>query len=265
LGQNFAKAQDISFVNKEGNQEFAYTTSWGVSTRLIGTLIMAHSDDDGLVMPPAIASQQVIIIPVIPKPEFEEAVLAACNALKTEILAESYMGNSIKVKIDQRDSNAGTKKWEWVKKGVPIRVEIGPKDLEKGKLCYQLRTQEPTQKYFVESAGWATQVPGLLADVHQQLLTQATELRDDHMVYCDNLADFEKNWDKSGPANWLVTPWGGSNAEEEAISKQWQISIRCLPARDKLPTSILEQLPESVHCIKTGGSTETFAIWAKSY
>ena len=265
LGQNFAKAQNISFVNKEGDQEFAYTTSWGVSTRLIGTLIMAHSDDDGLLMPPAVASQQVVIIPVIPKSEFEEAVLEACESLKSQILRESYLGQTIKVKIDKRDSNAGTKKWEWVKKGVPIRVEIGPRDLEKGKLCYQLRTQEPTQKHFVESQDWASKIPDLLASVHQDLLSKATELRDNHMVYCDNISDFEKNWADNGSANWLITPWAGSNEEEEELSKKWQISIRCLPDSNKIPTSIVDKIPEVVHCLKTGIKTKKLAIWAKSY
>ncbi len=265
MGQNFAKAQDISFVNKEGNQDFAYTTSWGVSTRLIGTLIMAHSDDDGLLMPPAIASQQVVIIPVIPKPKFEESILEACEALRSQIVQQSYLGQPIRVKVDKRDSNAGTKKWEWVKKGVPIRIEIGPRDLESGKLCYQLRTEEPTEKYFVESEGWAAKVPQLLANVYDQLLSKATELRDNNMVYCDNLNDFEANWDDNGGAKWLVTPWAGSNEEEEDLSKKWQISIRCLPGRDKLPASILEKITGSTHCIKTGSSTEVLAIWAKSY
>ena len=265
LGQNFAKAFDVKYTSKEGKQEYVWATSWGVSTRLIGTLIMAHSDDDGLLMPPAIASQQVIIIPVIPKPEFEDAILEVCEELRSQIVQQSYLGQPVRAKVDKRDSNAGTKKWDWVKKGVPIRVEIGPRDLENGKLCYQLRTEEPTQKYFVESEGWAAKVPQLLANIHDQLLIKATNLRDNNMVYCDNINDFEANWDDQGDTKWLVTPWAGSNEEEEELSKKWQISIRCLPNHDKLPASISEKLTHSAHCFKSGKSTNTLAIWAKSY
>ena len=120
LGQNFSKAQNISFASREGGQEFAHTTSWGVSTRLIGTLIMAHSDDDGLMLPPRVATQQVVIIPVTPKEDTREAVLAACHALaETLSSTKSYHGDPIRAFVDARDLQGGQKKWEWVKKGRP--------------------------------------------------------------------------------------------------------------------------------------------------
>src|SRR5215213_6670675 len=132
LGQNFAKASGIQFVSRENKQEFAWTTSWGASTRLIGTVIMAHGDDDGLILPPRIAPAQVVIIPVTPKPDTREAVFAACDALAAKLRATSYGGDPVRVEVDKRDLGGGQKTWEWIKRGIPLRVEIGPRDLEKG-------------------------------------------------------------------------------------------------------------------------------------
>src|SRR5262245_61040573 len=139
LGQNFAKASGIQFVSRENKQEHAWTTSWGVTTRLIGTVIMAHGDDDGVIFPPRVAPAQVVIIPVAPKPETREAVLAACNALAAKLRATTFAGEAIRVEIDARDLGGGQKSWEWIKKGVPVRVEIGPRDLEKGTLAVARR------------------------------------------------------------------------------------------------------------------------------
>src|SRR5215216_5744819 len=131
LGQNFARASGIQFVSRENKQEFAWTTSWGVSTRLIGTVIMAHGDDDGLILPPRIAPAQIVILPITPKPETRDAVIAAAEKLATELRAQLAFGEKISVEVDKRDIGGGTKSWEWIKKGVPIRVELGPRDLEK--------------------------------------------------------------------------------------------------------------------------------------
>jgi prolyl-tRNA synthetase len=151
LGQNFSKAQDISFTGRDGAQDFAHTTSWGVSTRLIGTLIMAHSDDDGLVLPPRVATKQVVIIPVTPKEDTKEAVLEACQALAETLRAtRTFHGDPIRVHVDTRDLQGGQKKWDWVKKGAPIRIEIGPRDIESRKVCMQRRDQAPTEKSFMD-------------------------------------------------------------------------------------------------------------------
>ena len=133
LGQNFAKAQEITFVGREGGKEYVHTTSWGVSTRLIGTLIMAHADDDGLVLPPMVAPQQIVIVPVTPKEETREAIIESCEALAETLRREqSYAGTPLRVHVDTRDLGGGVKKWEWVKKGVPIRLEIGPRGISRG-------------------------------------------------------------------------------------------------------------------------------------
>ncbi len=130
LGQNFAKGSGIKFSNKEGKVEFAYTTSWGVTTRMIGAMIMCHGDDDGLRLPPKIAHKQIVIIPVIPKPELEESVIKYAEEIASLLRGISYHGRPLAIHVDKRDKRGGEKTWEWIKKGVPIRIEIGPRDLE---------------------------------------------------------------------------------------------------------------------------------------
>ena len=132
LGQNFAKASGIQFLSRTNTQEFAWTTSWGVSTRLIGTAIMAHADDDGMIVPPRVAPTHVVILPITPKPESREAVLAAAETMAEALRGQSYAGEPVIVEVDKRDLHGGTKSWEWIKKGVPVRIEIGPRDMEKG-------------------------------------------------------------------------------------------------------------------------------------
>ncbi|NWK56273.1 proline--tRNA ligase [Verrucomicrobiaceae bacterium N1E253] len=257
LGQNFSKAQDISFTGRDGATQHAYTTSWGVSTRLIGTLIMAHSDDDGLVLPPRVAPQQIIIIPVTPKEETREAIIDACQALAEVLRREkSYGGQPLRIHVDSRDIGGGVKKWEWVKKGAPIRIEIGPRDLESGKVCLQRRDQAPNAKEFIPKEDFIRHVEETLADIHNQLLQRATELRDNNITTCTDLGEFTNYWDQEQPG-WLLTPWNGSREQEEELSKKHKITIRCLPLdlQDEDPSP----------CILTGEPTPQRAIWGRSY
>src|SRR5205823_5927726 len=131
LGQNFARASGIQFQNREGKQEFGWTTSWGVTTRLIGTALMMHGDDDGAVLPPRIAPTQIVILPITPKEQTRAAVLEACDKIAARLRETHYAGLPIEVFVDRRDLGGGVKNWEWIKKGVALRVEIGPRDLEK--------------------------------------------------------------------------------------------------------------------------------------
>ncbi|MBK1789747.1 proline--tRNA ligase [Persicirhabdus sediminis] len=256
LGQNFAKAQNIVFTGREGKQEHVHTTSWGVSTRLIGTLIMAHSDDDGLVLPPAVATHQIVIIPVTPKADSRDAVLDSCNALAEILRNKCYKGSPIRVHVDQREIGGGTKKWEWVKKGAPIRIEIGPRDVEGGKVCLQRRDQAVMEKNFVVREEFIQQVPDILQEIHNTLLDKATELRDTNIAECSDLAEFEKHWDQDQPG-WLLTPWNATREQEEELSKRLKITIRCMPL-DK-------QEEAEASCILTGKPTTQRALWGRSY
>src|SRR5256714_147905 len=141
LGQNFAKASGIQFISRENKHEHVWTTSWGVSTRLVGTILMAHADDDGAVLPPRVAPEQIVIIPITPKEETRAAVLEAANKLAAQLRAMSYAGAPIEVEVDNRDLGGGVKSWEWVKKGVPLRVELGPRDLESGNVAVSRRDE----------------------------------------------------------------------------------------------------------------------------
>lgn len=155
LGQNFSKSQNICFAGRDNTQQFAWTSSWGVSTRMIGALIMMHSDDDGLVCPPRVAPQQIVIIPVTPKEESRQAVLDHCEELARTLRAKTFHGQPLRVLEDRRDLGGGAKKWEWVKKGVPVRLEIGPRDLEKGSVCLQRRDRSSNEKSFGPGNGTA--------------------------------------------------------------------------------------------------------------
>ncbi len=255
LGTNFSKAQDISFTGREGTVEHAHTTSWGVSTRLIGTLIMAHSDDDGLVLPPRVATQQIVIIPITPKEDSRDAVLESCRALATTLRKDlDFHGEPLRVLVDERDVKG--KKWEWVKKGTPIRIEIGPRDVESRKLCLQRRDQNSNAKAFIDKEDFLRNVSDILQEIHDNLLNAATAFRDDNIVECRDLEAFHNHWKQDNPG-WLLTPWCGSSAEEDALSKEHKITVRCLPL-DK------QDEPEQP-CLVTGQPTKLRALWGRSY
>ena len=257
LGTNFSEAEDISFAGRDGTKQFAHTTSWGVSTRLIGTLIMAHSDDDGLILPPRVAPSQIIIIPVTPKEATRDAVVDACQALAKVLRLEVLFGNQpVRVHVDNRDIGGGVKKWEWVKKGAPIRIEIGPRDLESNKVCLQRRDRAPNEKEFIPKEDFIRNTSEILQEIHNNLLTKATELRDENITECTDMETFDTHWATDQPG-WLMTPWSGSREQEEEISKKHKITIRCLPLdqQEKSPTA----------CILPGETTSCRAIWGRSY
>jgi prolyl-tRNA synthetase len=260
LGQNFSKAQDIKFTGRDGTIQHVHTTSWGVSTRMIGTLIMAHSDDDGLVLPPRVATQQIVIIPITPKEDTKQAVIESCQALASTLRNQSYHGDPLRVYVDTRDVGGGVKKWDWVKKGVPIRIEIGPRDLESRKVALSRRDQASNEKTFLEKEEFLREAVEILSSIHQTMLARATMLRDQNIHYCDKLDAFHAHWKKENPG-WLLTPWDGSPEQEETLAKQHKITIRCLPLAD-VP---LPQAPSSADCILTGTSTTRMAIWGRSY
>ena len=151
LGQNFSKASDISFAGRDGSKQFGWTTSWGVSTRLVGTLIMAHGDDDGIKLPPMVAPTQVVILPIVPKEENRDSVMTAVHKLADRLDDAKYAGLPLRVEVDDRDMHGGAKNWEWIKKGAPIRVEIGPRDVEKGSVAVARRDKphKESQKPFL--------------------------------------------------------------------------------------------------------------------
>lgn len=255
LGQNFAKAFNIRFNNKDETLEYGYTTSWGVTTRLIGALIMAHSDDDGLRLPPKIAPYQVVILPVLNKPEMADEIMAYCTALKTRLTEKS-----LRVHIDTRDLRGGEKNWEWIKKGVPLRIEIGPRDLEK-KGCMVARRDQEGKKPFIVSE-LEESIVSILDEMQQGYFNQAKAYQElhtrDDITTLDELTAFftPKNAEKPEVHGGFVRAKWGGDPESEAKLADLKLSIRCLP---------LEQSGTTGRCILTGKPAVLDAIFAKSY
>ncbi len=262
LGQNFSKASGIQFQGRDGTLEHAWTTSWGVSTRLIGTLIMAHGDDDGLILPPRIAPAHVVIIPITPKEDSKAAVLEATEELAASLRDVRFHGDPIQVEIDARDLGGGVKSWEWIKKGIPLRIEIGPRDLEQGTVAVARRDKPPKEKAFVPAADLPGQVCAILDDIQATLLSRATAFRDSQTKVIESRDEFyafftPKNGDKPEiHGGFALAHWNGSAKVEEQIKEDLKVTIRCIPFADS---------PEAGTCIFTGEPSRQRVIWAKSY
>ncbi len=262
LGQNFSKASGIQFQSRTGAVEHAWTTSWGVSTRLIGTLIMAHADDDGLVLPPRIAAAHAVIIPITPKEDSRAAVLEACEKLAASLREQRFHGVPVEVEIDARDVGGGVKSWEWIKKGIPLRIEIGPRDLEQGTVAVARRDKSPKEKSFVPAAELPAQIPAILQEMQDGLLARATAFRDENVKVIETKEDFYKfftpqNADKPEiHGGFAMAHWNGNAMVEEQVKNDLKVTIRCIPFADA---------PEGGKCIFTGEPSRQRVVWAKSY
>ena len=265
LGQKFSRASGIQVQTRDGKQEFGWTTSWGMTTRMIGTLIMTHADDDGLVLPPRIAPTHVVIIPITPKEETRAAVLEAADKLAAQLRAMNYAGAPVEVEVDNRDLGGGVKSWEWVKKGVPLRVEIGPRDLESGNVAVSRRDQRVKAKEFVKMEEFVRQAPDLLVSIQENLLARATEFRDANTRVIDSKDEFyafftPKNSGKPEiHGGFALTHWDGSRSVEEQIKNDLKVTIRCIPFDDAANP------PEPGTCPFTGNPSPRRVIWAKAY
>jgi prolyl-tRNA synthetase len=262
LGQNFAKASGIQFQSREGKQEFAWTTSWGMSTRLVGTMIMAHADDDGLVLPPRIAPTQIVILPITPKEETRASVLEACDKLAQQLRAVRYADLPIEVEVDRRELGGGVKNWDWIKKGVPLRIEIGPRDLEKGSVAVSRRDQPVKAKQFVALNEFVATASDLLRSIQQNLYERAQQFRDANTRRIDSKEEFYDFFTPKNPAKpeihggFALAHWNGSGAVEEKIKSDLKVTIRCIPS---------DSAGEAGRCVLTGEPSGQRVIWAKSY
>ncbi len=267
LGQNFSKGADVKFQNKEGQLEYVYATSWGVSTRLIGALIMTHSDDAGLVLPPKLAPVQVIIIPIFKNDEERAKTVEEAKKVFAELKA---LG--VAVRIDDRDGlMPGAKYYEWEGKGVPLRIEVGPKDLEKGSLCIARRfvpeikgenpaDQRKRRKSFLPRAEAIASIVPTLDAMQKELLERARTLRTERSKVIDKLEDFEKFFKGEG-GGFAWVHWAGDAAQEDEMAKRFETSIRNIPFEDQIPG---EARGEGV-CILTGKPSKQRVLMAKSY
>ena len=262
LGQNFSRASGIQFQNREGKQEFGWTTSWGMSTRLIGTVVMAHGDDDGLVLPPRIAPTQIVILPVTPKEETRAAVFEACDKLAKQLHEIRYADLPVEVDVDRRDLGGGAKNWEWIKKGVPLRVEIGPRDLESGKVAVSRRDQPTKVKELMSMQEFVSRVPESLGSIQHNLFERAKRSRDENTRVINSKKEFYDFFTPKSSTRpeihggFALAHWNGSREVEEQIKNDLKVTIRVIP---------LDDSPERGDCIFTGKPSRRRVVWAKAY
>jgi prolyl-tRNA synthetase len=248
LGQNFAKAFDVRFSDKSNQLDYVWATSWGVSTRLIGGLVMAHSDDDGLILPPRIAPLQVVIVPIYKGEERKDALDA-----KGRELAAGLKAAGIRVKYDDNDnSRPGFKFAEYEMKGVPVRIAMGLRDLDNGTV--EVARRDTKEKSSTPMAGLSGHIAGLLETVQKNMFDKAKAYRDSHITRADTLEEFERLLDEKG--GFVLAHWDGTPATEEAIKERTKATIRCIP---------LNNLPEEGKCILTGKPSHQRVLFARAY
>ncbi|MBQ0124306.1 MAG: proline--tRNA ligase [Bacteroidales bacterium] len=249
LGQNFAKAFEVQYANKEGKLDYVWATSWGVSTRLMGALIMCHSDNNGLVLPPALAPVQVVMVPIFKTDVERDTILARMAEMKKDMEA---LGLS--VKIDDRDNlRPGFKFAEWELKGVPVRIVMGPRDLENGTV--ELARRVDSSKESVSQEGIAERVRNLMSEIQGQMYQKALEFRDANIIKVDTWEDFKVQIEKGG---FLLCHWDGTPETEERIKDETKATIRCIP----IDSCVCE---EEGKCIYSGRPSHRRVIFARAY
>ncbi len=248
LGQNFAKAFDVQFMNKENKLEYVWATSWGVSTRLIGALIMAHSDDQGLIMPPKIAPLQVVIVPIY-KGEESKPVIDA----KVEILVKEFKALGIRVKYDNSDNaRPGWKFAEYELKGVPVRIALGMRDLENN--VVELARRDTKEKQSVSVDGLPEKVKKLLEEIQRNIYNKALAFRNENIREANSWDEFVKLLDEKG--GFISAHWDGTGETEDKIKDQTKATIRCIPMNNKM---------EEGKCIRTGMPSGQRVLFARAY
>ena len=248
LGQNFAKAFDVKFANAEGKQEYVWGTSWGVSTRLMGALVMTHSDDQGLVLPPNLAPIQVVIVPIYKTDEQLSEIAAAVSNLTADLRKLN-----VTVKFDDRTTQKpGFKFAEWELKGVPVRIAVGPKDLENG--TFEVARRDTLTKEIKSKEGIAIYIKELLETIQNDLFDKALNYRNSHITEVNDFEEFKQVLDNKG--GFVSAHWDGTAATEEKIKDITKATIRCIP---------LDAMEEAGTCVFTGNPSLKRVLFAKAY
>ncbi len=261
LGQNFAKASNIKFQNDKEQEEYAWTTSWGASTRLIGGLIMTHGDDNGIILPPRVASSHVVLMPIIRKPDDEKTVMEYTEKIASALRKTYYHGSGIRVEIDRRNIG-GARGWEWIKKGIPLRVEIGPRDIAEDSVFVGRRDKDNRERFSMKRGEFTDKISEILDDIQKNLFERVLKFRDEHSVKIDKNKEF---YDFFTPENtekpeihggFAYAHWCGSDDCEAKIKEDLQVTIRCIP---------LDNEKEDGACICCGKKSKERVIFAKAY
>ncbi len=261
LGQNFAKASEIQFQDKDGKMAYAWTTSWGVSTRLIGGLIMAHSDDDGLVLPPKIAPKHVVLVPIFREESEKAAVFEYCDALAKEIARVPFSDGLVRVEVDKRDMRGGDKNWQHIKRGVPIRLEVGPRDMASGSVFMGRRDKAHRDKTSLPKEQFVKTVASILEEIQSGLFQRALAAREAVTKRIDDPKEFEafftpKNPDKPEVHGGFALSHWSDDPRLAAKLAELKVSIRCIP---------LDGPEEPGKCLFSGKPSSRRAVFAKAY
>lgn len=256
LGQNFSRAFNIKFLSAAGKEELVWTTSWGASTRLIGGLIMTHSDDNGLVLPPKIAPTHIVILPIIHKDEQKADILAYCKTLAEALRHLQYAHRNIVVEIDQRELTGGEKAWSWVKKGVPVRLEVGIKECQQNTVFVGRRDKEYKERFSQDRNEFIASITQQLDEIQTTLLTRARQFQEKNTIEINSKEDFYEYFTK-GTGGFALAHWNGSADIEAKIKQDLNVTIRCIPVQNEAP------VPGT--CIFSGETSRQRVIFAKAY
>jgi prolyl-tRNA synthetase len=261
LGQNFAKASEIKFQSSIEKEEYAWTTSWGASTRLIGGLIMTHGDDDGIILPPRVASSHVVLMPIIRTPEDRTTVMTYVESLAKELRDKFYYHRRLEVEIDDREIG-GARGWEWIKKGIPLRVEIGPRDIADNSVYVGRRDKGHRERTSIKRDRFVGEITHILDEIQQTLFDRALLFRKTHSIALDDKKEFYKFFTPENPeqpeihGGFALSHWCGEDHCESKIKEDLSVTIRCIP---------LSGPSEKGKCICCGGPSSGRVVFAKAY
>jgi prolyl-tRNA synthetase len=261
LGQNFARASDIKFQSAAETEEYVWTTSWGASTRLIGGVIMTHGDDDGIILPPKVASAQVVLLPIVRKSEDRQPVMEYVSSLAAELKEKFFHHRRLVVEIDSREIG-GARGWDWIKKGIPLRVEIGPRDIAHNSVFVGRRDKDHNDKTSIKREQFVAEITHMLDDIQTNLYERALSFQSEHTISIDDQNEFynfftPQNSEKPEiHGGFALSSWCGSDACESKIKEDLTVTIRCIP---------LDSQGDSGKCICCGQPGKDRVVFAKAY
>jgi len=261
LGQNFARASGIRFQNADEQEEYAWTTSWGSSTRLIGGVIMTHGDDDGIILPPRVASAHIVLMPISRQTEDREPIMHYTEELARQLRSQRYHYRNLVVEVDSRDAG-GVRNWDWIKKGIPLRVEIGPKELEKGSVFVGRRDKPHRERNSYSKDRFIAEAPAILEEIQDALFKRALAFKESNSVALSDTRDFNAFFTPHNAqrpeihGGFAHAQWCGQPECEIKVKDDLGVTIRCIP---------FEQNAGSGRCICCGQPAQVEAIFAKAY
>ncbi|MFC1814587.1 proline--tRNA ligase [Thermodesulfobacteriota bacterium] len=262
LGQNFAKAFEIKFQSADEKEEYAWTTSWGASTRLIGGIIMTHGDDDGIILPPKVASSHIVLLPIIRKESDRPRVMEYVETLKKELADHTYCNRQLSVELDAREIG-GARGWDWIKKGIPVRVEIGPRDIAANSVYVGRRDKEHKDKVSLKRDQFLGEITNILDEIQQTLFDRALAFKKAHTISIDNKKEFNEFFTPDNHDNpeihggFALSAWCGSEACESKVKEDLSVTIRCIP--------LSGETTSTTACVCCGRPKSRQVVFAKAY